>query len=185
MQWKLTFENEADTSVTKCFQNVIPLCSRGQISTNIHDRMYQPSLLSARILTEWTFTVMGPKQEQRPRIACHFYWGLEMLPEKCLVLIVLGFLFQPPFLVVFWVKYDRENYSLNKEGYSLAMVFRNNNFWNQDSSHPLSRITVVLKESNSWRVNPVKPFMNTLIGSHYQSISTVGRCSLAHQSYIK
>lgn len=84
-----------------------------------------------------------------------FLLGLEMLPEIRLVLIVLGFLFQPPFLIVFWVKHYRENSSLNKEGCSLAMVFRKDNFSNQDYSYPLSRFIVVLKERNSWRVSPV------------------------------
>jgi len=70
--------------------------------------------------------MVGLKQEY-PQIAYHFHWWLEMLLEICLMLIVLGFLFHPPFLVVFRVKYYRENSLLNKEGYSLAMFFRKDN----------------------------------------------------------
>lgn len=42
--------------------------------------------------------------------------------------------------VKYWVKYYRENSPLNKEGYSLAMVFK------QYSSHPLSIFIVVWRK---------------------------------------
>lgn len=110
-----------------------------------------------------TFTTTGLEQEQRLHTDCVLFllWVVNA-SLKCLAAILLGILFQTPFLEF--------SFPRIKEGFSLETVFRKGNFSHQDSSNPPSLVSwneikfwkvsagITFLEENSWNLESLPTY---------------------------
>lgn len=146
--------------MSKCFLNVIPFCSQWGKKEHLTEHSsshYHKQKLS---LNHFYHNRSGTRTKTTDCVL--FLLWVVNASLKCLAAILLGILFQTPFLEF--------SFPRIKEGFSLETVFRKGNFSHQDSSNPPSLVSwneikfwkvsagITFLEENSWNLESLPTY---------------------------